>query len=69
MPESPLSGSGKPLLVCLAMLVECRMTLPSDVLMSHVVVGLRGCASRSRRGHYATKFAAAKLRFVPADEC
>eukprot|EP00775_Hariotina_reticulata_P008419 gene8419-8603_t len=51
------------------MRVEMRVTLPSDEMMSHVVVGLRGCASRSRRGHYATKFAAAKLRFVPSDEC
>lgn len=48
----------------------CRVELPRDTPMSHVAVALRGRATRnSRLGHYATKFADARLKFVPADEC
>jgi L-lactate utilization protein LutB len=47
----------------------CRVVLPKGTPVSHVVIALRGKASRSRRGHFATKFAAAHLGFVTADNC
>jgi hypothetical protein len=38
--------------------------------MRHVIIALRGRATRnSRLGHYATKFADARLKFLSADEC
>lgn len=47
-----------------------RVELPRDTPVSHVAVALRGRATRnSRLGHYATKFADARLRFLTADEC
>ncbi|WIA43921.1 hypothetical protein OEZ86_010325 [Tetradesmus obliquus] len=48
---------------------SCRMVLPKGAPVSHVVVALRGKASHNRRGLFATKFAAAHLGFVTADNC
>jgi len=56
-------------LLCMRVLRN-RTVLPRDTHISHVVIALRGRASRnSRLGHYATKFADARLKFVTADEC
>jgi hypothetical protein len=47
-----------------------RVVLPGDTPISHVIIALRGRATRnSRLGHYATKFADARLKFLSADEC
>jgi hypothetical protein len=50
--------------------LHARAELPRDAAVSHVVVALRGRATRnSRLGTYATKFADARLAFLTADQC
>lgn len=56
--------------VCCVIVCADRFVLPSGTPVSHIAVALRGRATRSSRlGHYAVKFADARLKFLPADEC
>eukprot|EP00878_Enallax_costatus_P010872 GHUV01011353.1.p1 GENE.GHUV01011353.1~~GHUV01011353.1.p1 ORF type:complete len:346 (+),score=72.49 GHUV01011353.1:107-1144(+) len=48
---------------------SCRVDLSAVEQPSHILVSLRGRATRNRLGHYATKFASASLVFLTADIC